>query len=100
MRSDPTRRCAATSGSSPSSCILAGSSDPPPSPPSRRASLADLGLHRRPGLEVFLEVEVVGPAHVEERLLEPFDLGAAIDQLPGDLERDDADAMLVGVDQV
>ena len=32
--------------------------------------------------------------------LEPLDLGAGLGQLRGDLQRDDADAVLVGVDQV
>ena len=40
------------------------------------------------------------PAMLQQRPFQPFDLGAGVGQLGGDLDRDDADAVLVGVDQV
>ena len=73
----------------------------PVSPPQRRAcSLADLGLHVRPPADVFLQVELFRAAEFQQGFLEPFDLGAGVEQLVGDLPGDQADAVLVGVDQL
>src|SRR4051794_35922692 len=63
-------------------------------------SLPELRLHLRPLGDVLFQVEITGAAVFQERLLEAFDLGAGVGEACGDFDRDDADAMLIGMDQV
>src|SRR6056297_2954762 len=62
-------------------------------------SLPNLGLHLGPELDVALQVEVVASAAVEQGAFELLDLVAGVGDPVGDLVGDDADAVLIRVDQ-
>ena len=64
-----------------------------------RGSFPDLDLDFGPPLDVFLEVERVRAAELEQGL-PVFDLAAGLREPGGDFVGDDADPVLVGVDQV
>ena len=62
--------------------------------------LADFRFHVLAPPQVFFEVERFRPAEFQEGPFQALDLGQASASLVRDLEGDDADAVLVGVDQV
>ena len=57
-------------------------------------------MRHGPELDVLFQREVVGAADFQERPLAALDLDARLGQPRGDLVGDQADAVLVGVDQV
>ena len=63
-------------------------------------SFPDLGVRDGPQLDVLFEREVVGPADFQQRALAALDLDAGRGQPWRDLVGDQANAVLVGVDQV
>ncbi len=65
-----------------------------------RVSFPNLGVRDCAELDVFVEREAVGPADFHERPLAAFDFSTCLGPPRGDQVKDQADAVLVGVNQV